>query len=590
VTVPLPSLGTVVEVFGPSPDSARWDSAAWDEPGDVWDAQGWRDVTGLAMSADLQWGADRQVGVLSVASAGRLSVSSYDPLRLLDPSNTASPLAAVLRPGTPVRVRYGALVVRSGWLDAITYSHADRTGSWRASDAVPLLVQARTVVATSGVPTTLRALARYLVARTLVPVTVEEDPEDGDPTIGPTPPAATDGTLGVWDWLLIASADCLRAVWVDHDNVLRFRPYGDPRDLGLVIGGADGIPMEDLVPTADLDAVYNVVAARPTTTTWAEVRDTDSVQRYGERRLDRDRVTPDAAGWAAKVLADRSEASLDYAPRTLRLRDVTDLEALVTAGMVDTVRVVVESAVPPVSVAASLLGVSLVVDPESGWSGEVVAYVPASTWDDAYEPPPVIPPEPPVTTRVTRSYACTKDSRLFRTSGGAEYGSGTEGQLPVGYWSGSKNRALLDFASIPWTDVAKVVSATLKVTTSSQVNIGFGSAPKVEARRITGSWSEGSLSSPGSGNSVVWPGPAVTTTGAKQTAVTRTEGARVSLDVSAIVRAWAPTAAGGSAATKRGIALYSAGESSGTYTTEFLSREGGTSTTDPVLELVLDVT
>ncbi len=163
----------------------------------MWDAQGWRDVTGLAMSADLQWGADRQVGVLSVASAGRLSVSGPT---ILSASWTRPihrpPWRPVLRPGTPVRVRYGALVVRSGWLDAITYSHADRTGSWRASDAVPLLVQARTIVATSGVPTTLRALARYLVARTGVPVTVEADPEDGDPTIGPTPPAATDGTLG----------------------------------------------------------------------------------------------------------------------------------------------------------------------------------------------------------------------------------------------------------------------------------------------------------------------------------------------------------------------------------------------------------
>ena len=191
VTVPLPSLGTVVEVYGPDPGSARWDAALWDEPGDVWDAQGWRDVTGLAMSADLQWGADRQVGVLSVASAGRLSVSG--PM-----TRSASwtrpthrpPWRSVLRPGTPVRVRYGALVVRSGWLDAISYSHADRTGDWRASDAVPLLVQARTVVPGPGVPTTLRALARYLVARTGVPVTVEADPEDGDPTIGPTPPAA----------------------------------------------------------------------------------------------------------------------------------------------------------------------------------------------------------------------------------------------------------------------------------------------------------------------------------------------------------------------------------------------------------------
>jgi hypothetical protein len=241
-------------------------------------------------------------------------------------------------------------------------------------------------------------------------------------------------------------------------------------------------------------------------------------------------------------------------------------------------------------VAAAPLNKTLRVDPETGYSAEAVAYVPASAWDDAYTPPPDPPdPEPPPTTRVTRTYACTKDSRLHRTSGGAEYGSGTEGQLPVGYWSGTKNRALLDFATIPWTDVVKVVSARLLVTTSSQVNVGFGSAPKVEARRITGSWSEGSASSPSSGNAVTWPGPSVTTSGAKQTAITRSENNREAVDVSSIVRAWAPTAAGGSAATKRGIALYSPGESSGTYTTEFLSRETSGSASDPVLELTLDV-
>lgn len=587
---PLPSLGTVVEVYGPDPGSARWDVTTWDDPVQGWDASDWRDVTGLAMSADVQWGADRQVGVLSVASAGRLTVRSYDPLRLLDPSNVASPYFAVLRPGTPLRLRYGALVIRSAWLDAITYSHAERTGEWRASDAIPLLVQARVKVAGWTAPTTLRALARALVTRSAVPVTVEEDPEDGDPTIGATPAAATDGTLGVWDWLLIAAADVLRAAWVDHLNVLRFRSYGDPRDLGLTVGGAEGIPVEDLVPTSDLDAVYNVVAARDTASTWVESGAAESRLRYGDRRLDRDRVTPNTAWWVANVLADRQEASLDYAPRTLRLRDAADLDALVSAGMVDVVRVLVESSAPPVEVAASLLGVSLQVDPSSGYSADVVAYVPASTWDDAYTPPPDPPdPEPPATQRVTRDYTCSKDSRLHRTSGGAEYGSGTEGQLPVGYWQGSKNRALLDFATIPWGDVVKVVSAELRVTTSSQVNVGFGSAPKVEARRITGSWSEGSASSPSGSNAVTWPGPSVTTSGAKQSTVTRTEGARVGLDVSAIVRAWAPTAAGGSAATKRGIALYSASESDAAKTTEFLSRETGTSASRPVLRLVLDV-
>jgi len=419
---------------------------------------------------------------------------------------------------------------------------------------------------------------------------VEADPEDGDPPIGAAPTPGGDGTFGVWDWLMVAAADCLRAGWVDHDNVLRFRPYGDPRDMGLALGGADGIPLEDLVPTADLDAVFNVVAARPAAATWTEVRDVESVSRYGERRLDRDRVTPDAANWVARVLADRAEASLDYAPRTLRLRDAVDLEALATAGMVDTVRIRVDSADPPVEVAASLLGVSMAVDPEAGWSADVVAYVPAAAWDDSYTPPPTIPPViPPTTTRVTRTYAATKDSRLHRTSGGAEYGSGTEGQLPVGYWQGSKNRALLDFASIPWTGVVKVVSARLLVTVSTQVNVGFGSGPKVELRRITGTWSEGSASSPSGSNAVKWPGPSTTTTGAKQSTVSKSEGARVGLDCTSIVRAWAPAAAGGSGSNKRGVAIYSAGEASGTYTTEFLSRETGTTGSRPVLELTLDV-
>jgi hypothetical protein len=220
-----------------------------------------------------------------------------------------------------------------------------------------------------------------------------------------------------------------------------------------------------------------------------------------------------------------------------------------------------------------------------------VSYVPASAWDDSFTPEPEPPPIlPPTTTRVVRTYLATKDARLARTSGGANYGSGTEGQLPVGAWSGWRNRALVDFAAIPWSGVARVVSARVLVSTSSQVNVGFGSAPKVECRRITGTWSEGTLASPGSGNAVVYPGPATTTTGAKQTAVTRTEGARIGLDVSAIVRAWAPKAVeGGGAAAKYGVAVYSVGEDSTTYTTEFLARETGSSGQRPVLELTLDV-
>lgn len=591
MTAPLPALGTVVELLGPDPESARWDATDWGNPDQGWDTPGWRDITGLAMSAEVEWGADRQVGVLSIAAAGRWTTRCYDPLRLLDPSNTSSPLSAALRPGTPVRLRYDALVVRQGWVDTIAYSHADRTADLRGSDAIPLLVQARVKPPGSGVPTTLRALARYLVTLAKVPVTVEDDPESGDPIVGPVPALATDGTVGLWDWLVQASADSLRAAWAGPQGVLHFRPYGDTRDLGLTVGG-DGIPVEDLVPAASLDAVYNVVSAADSVApnTRTEVRDVESVTRYGERRLDRDRLTPLAPTWAANVLADRRRASLDYQPRVLRLRDAADLAALVEAGMCDAVRVRVDSALPPVAVSATLLGMALRVTPEAGWSGDVVCYVPASQWEDAYVPEPIPPdPTPPPTTRVTRTYTCAKDARLALTSGGASYGSGAEGQLPVGSGSGWKNRAVLDFASIDWTGVVAVVSATLRLTTSSQVNLAFGSSPKVEARRITGSWSEGSSSSPSGSNAVVWPGPSTTTTGASQATVTRSEGARIGLSVTAIARAWAPVAAGGSGATRRGIALYSAAESDPAKATEFLSRETGSSGSRPVLELVLDI-
>jgi hypothetical protein len=274
----------------------------------------------------------------------------------------------------------------------------------------------------------------------------------------------------------------------------------------------------------------------------------------------------------------------------MRLRDLADLTALVGAGMGDVVRIKVDSADPPVSAAATLLGLTLRVTPQDGWSGDLVCYVPAAGWDD-YTPPPIPPdPTPPPTTTVTRSYACTKDARLALTSSGAQYGSGTEGQIPVGAWSGWKNRSVMDFGAVPWAGVVEVVSATLRLTTSTQVNIGFGSSPRVEARRITGTWSEGTASSPSGSNAVKWPGPATTTTGAVQANVTRSQSTRIALDVSAIVRAWAPTSAGGSGQPQRGIALYSASESDPARTTEFLSREAGSSGSRPVLDIVVKVT
>jgi hypothetical protein len=409
----------------------------------------------------------------------------------------------------------------------------------------------------------------------------------------PTTPVSAPPTsdTNVWDWLVLAATDTLTAVWVDPQGVIRFRSYGDPRDLGLTIGGADGIPVADIEVTASADGVWNrATCARPAGGAVANASDPESVRRFGERLVARTRPAPDPDGWVSTVVLDRANASLDWSPRTLRVRDAGDLADLVAAGMVDVARLLVDSAVPPVSVRARVLGGSLTVTWADGWSAHAVAYVPSTDWRaDQVPPAPPVNPSPPATQRVVRTYACSGDARVSLTSGGAKYGAGAAGQIPVGSWTGWQNRGLWKFAAIPWGDVVAVVSARVLLTTSSQVNVGFGSAPKSSLRRITANWSPGSASSPSASNAVVWPGPATTSSGAVTEGVSVSQGVRVDFDATAIVRAWAPGSAGGSNQPYYGVALYSAGETADKYTSEFLAQETGASGSRPVLELTLDV-
>ena len=128
-------------------------------------------------------------------------------------------------------------------------------------------------------------------------------------------------------------------------------------------------------------------------------------------------------------------------------------------------------------------------------------------------------------------------------------------------------------------------TATLKMQTTSQVRVGFGSGPTIEVRRITGSWSAGSSSSPSSGNAVVYPGPSTTSTGAKRANVTKSENAAVSIDITAIARAWAPSSIGGSAAAQRGVALYPGSGSTSDTTEVWPVEKGGGNRPQLVLEL-----
>lgn len=596
---PLPAvLKSAIEIYGPPPGAIRWttENAVWG--GANWVAIGWQNVTPQSMNARVSWGADTVMGVLSIPAAGDWSVVTYDPERILDPSNNESPFASALHPGNPVRLRFvatdGSLsrVVRQGKIDTISFNIGTFQGRMGATDGVAGLVAARIPKGTTGAPTTLRAMARWAIAKAGLSTVVEPDPidiETGLPLADPPIGAGLTDEASVWLWLLTGALDCLYAVWMDNNATLRFRSFGDPRDLGLTLGGADGIAFDDLDTESALQGVYSRIIAFQTTapTTPVSKQDAESYATFGDNFYQRDRPVPNATVWADSVLSDRSQADLTYRVGTLRPQTELQLANLIDAGMVDIAHILVDSVDPQIAIDARILGLSFEANTTSGWSAKVIAYVPGKEWENAEVPPPEPPdPTPPPLQTVTRDYACTKDTRASLTSGGAKYGEGTGPTLPVGAWAGWRNRAFLDFTAIPWGDVHEVVSAQIRVTTSDQDKVGFGSAPKVTVKRITSSWSEGSLSSPGSGNSTVYPGPSVTSTGQVTEAIAKGENNLEPVDCSAIVRAWAPIAAGGSAQTQRGIAIFSASEDSEAATTEFWSRQHGPA---PVLRVVVKI-
>jgi hypothetical protein len=403
-----------------------------------------------------------------------------------------------------------------------------------------------------------------------------------DPPVGPLP---FDQDVSVWSAIGTSAYDALHAMWIDRFGMLRFRSFGTPRDHGFQIGGNNGIPISTLETNASMQNIYTVVRAFDQDAPDVPIIKTNpiAIEVYGSIPLTREKPVPDADFWATNVLNDRSGSALQYKTGTLYPRTPDELRALIELEMIDTAHIVADDIIPPLDLTARVLGGRLIADTDVGWTAEVLSYIPASEWVDQ-EVPPIVPPEPPVTThQETRYYNANKDTRAARDSNGTALGSGTEGELPVGAWSGWRNRSFIGFASIPWTKVVSVDKCILELDTSSQVNIGFGSSPKVIVARVTQSWNEGSSSSPSGSNSTKYPGPSATSTHQVTKSVTRSENAAVSIDITAIARDWM----NGSA--QYGVRLISSGEDSTTYTTEFWSRENSSSGRRPRLVLTVTV-
>ena len=448
---PLPAIGRArIEIFSVAEGSAKWDEALWDRS--VWPKVDWRDITPQSMVAKVTWGADDPSGVLTVPAAGSWSIDTYDPQRLLDPSNGSSQYAVAIRPGKPIRLTYineasEIKVVRQGLIDEISYNLTTKKGALRGTDQVQLLVGAHLPEGQHtdpNMPNTLRARARYVIAKSglalLVPVE-PDDPENPDPPVGKV--IERDAT--VWNIILTAAYDALYATWMDRLGHLRFRSFGNPRDNGFQAGGADGIPISDMATQGSLQGVFTRVRTFDNSVSPGqpvEAFDADKASIYGDILLEREQQVPNERVWVDSVLADRAGASLQYSPGTLYPQTEDALESILDIGMIDIAHLVVESATPTLDVAARVLGGTVAADTGTGWTAELVTYIPAKEWEEAEQPEPPIPPEPPdVITGVVRTYACTADSRLAHSSS-LDAGNGTDVQLPLGYISPYRNRAV----------------------------------------------------------------------------------------------------------------------------------------------------
>jgi len=377
---PVPAVGqTFIEVLAPAPGFAAWGAAEpdWGDAAADWVGLTWQDVTPESMNVQIAWGASKANGILSNAVAGPFTIKTYDPGRVLDPSNPDSHLATVLHAGTPIRVRFEGTsisrVVRKGTIDVIEYSLDTKLGKVEAIDGIARAVAAK--VASTYPPSTLTRRAEWAVHEAGLDIGVDILLPLSDPVVGVTP---LDADKSAWQWIDTSALDVLYAVWLDHDNTFRFRDWLSPVDNGLTLGGAVGIPMDDLRIVSSAEGLYARVIAFDELD--PEVPQTsksgDAYALVGDAAYKRTRPVPSGLAWAQAVVADRGRITTQYLPGKLRPKTEDQLAALIDAGMAETVSIVVNAVDPQIVVDAIVVGGTLEADTRAGWSGTLLTYVP----------------------------------------------------------------------------------------------------------------------------------------------------------------------------------------------------------------------
>lgn len=553
---PLPAIGSVaIELLGPRIDDPynKWDVAVWDDPEADWTpVKSWHDVTPQSVHAQVSWGTDDIAGALSIPAAGSWAIETYDPQRLLDPSANGI-YQDYLQPGGLIRLLFrrdgfADEVVRTGFIDEVEFNMATKVGSIRATDGVSMMVKAllpEGLLHDTTAPLTLRARAQWVLDKVDIGyIEVEATPSgELDPIVG----MPLDFPASAWQHIQSVALDALYAVWLDRNGVLRFRWYGDVPSSGVKFGKAiGGMDVDNIGVKVSMEAIYNhFIAQRDTNdkTQHDEARNEASIELFGDLLYHRERPNPQSFAWARNLLLDRESGARRWEIGTIRPQTPEHLISLLDLGMAESVWVYFDVGEPPVlNYSPIILGGALEANTESGWSANLVGY---SRRSGFY----------PASRMQYRRGVVTLNKEIWTnfegTLGGANVGAQMQVLIsPMDTAGDEKHEALFKFADLSWTGVASLTKAVLRIYRPIHTDDPTKDSQEegwVQIERCTASWTE----------STVWPGPATTEDGQTFAYLQGSLPEWVEVNITNIVKAWAPTAIGGGGQANHGFKVRS---------------------------------
>lgn len=338
----------ILEIYVTDPDGARWGSALWGE--DVWAAAGWVSITPWSIRADVTFGATRaEAGILHTQDPAHWDVETWDPDRVLDPSNEDSIFYPQLVAGLPIRLSAGGRIIRTGRCERIWYSHEGKGGRISATDSISRLANVRvpedTILSNDGP----RTRAQEAIAATGLDVDTGFAMLNGDPTLSDAP----SGDFTAWQVIERAARELLAIVYVDKDDRLRWRSWSRPLERGSEVSSPE---MIGLHTWTGWEGLYSVVRVLDDATATVIERRVTPTPPYGERVHERTDNTINGEAWTEAVLADRKDAALRFVPGDIRPRNAESVDALAALEIMEDITISYDEADPPVNVAARILG------------------------------------------------------------------------------------------------------------------------------------------------------------------------------------------------------------------------------------------